>query len=365
MIGHETGQPKRASVRSINPPKRVNEQRVDRFTFYSFVGLLGRAWRARGPISNENTRPVKCYKSRNETWMARNLSNVCRSLADWLWAASAYVRGPSGFSRSVTRKRNESPIFRETSALSPTEAAQCSSLTRLLITIVSRTMSSIDRKSGRPCGGKYKSPMSETMRSDIRDCETERTADSPTRLTPSILIRIIIPRPPLIRFFIFSLLRSPVGRRETECVGKVKREEDRKMKKIAGDQFSYADKKCASEHLQFFSAWIWFARKMLPSSWTDIRVTSKNILRFRTNLYSVKMQRQLFLRRKKERSEKKKEVRSEIFLNRHLNHLSLQIFTAANYLFLFTCFRVAMREDSQAQGSFEILFRLAQAKVDR
>lgn len=77
-------------------------------------------------------------------------------------------RAPSGFSRSVTRKRNESSIFRETSragfARSPTEAVQCGSLTRLLITIVSRTMSSIDRKSGRPCGGKYKSPMSETMR---------------------------------------------------------------------------------------------------------------------------------------------------------------------------------------------------------
>ena len=94
--------------------------------------------------------------------------------------ASAYMPGgPSGFLRSVTCKGNESPIFRETSgtgfARSPTEAAQCGSLTRLLITIVSRTMSSIDRKSGRPCGGKYKSPMSETMRCDIRDCETERT----------------------------------------------------------------------------------------------------------------------------------------------------------------------------------------------
>lgn len=163
--------------------------------------------------------------------VARNLSNVCRSFADWLWAASAYVRGPSGFSRSVTHKRNESPIFRETSALSPTEAAQCSSLTRLLITIVSRTMSSIDRKSGRPCGGKYKSPMSETMRCDIRDCETERTAGSPTRLAPSILIRIIIPRPPHPRFFIFSLLPSPVGRRETECVGRSRERKIERRKK--------------------------------------------------------------------------------------------------------------------------------------
>lgn len=67
IIGRATGQPKRASVRSINPPKRVNEQRFDRFTFYTFVGLLGRAWRARGSISNENTRPVKRYKSRNGT----------------------------------------------------------------------------------------------------------------------------------------------------------------------------------------------------------------------------------------------------------------------------------------------------------
>ena len=176
--------------------------------------------RARGPISNENTRPVKCYKSRNETWMA--LPEIYRTLPviRRQQRASAYMPGgPSGFLLSVTCKGNESPIFHETSgtgfARSPTEAAQCGSLTRLLITIVSRTMSSIDRKSGRSYGGKYKSPMSETMRCDIRDCETERTTarihfahathtDAHSNYHPPLTVSSS-------RFFIFSLLRSPAG----------------------------------------------------------------------------------------------------------------------------------------------------------
>lgn len=162
---------------------------------------------------------------------ARNLSNVAGHSQT---AASAHVlpgTRPSGFSRSVTRERNESSIFRETStrnfARSPTEAVQCGSLTRLLITIVSRTMSSIDRKSGRPCGGKYKSPVSETMRCDIRDCETAREPrDSPTRVVPSILIRTIIPLSS--GFFIF-FARSLFGRM-TEAGSETRGKAERKRK---------------------------------------------------------------------------------------------------------------------------------------
>jgi len=185
--------------------------------------------------------------------VARNLSNVVGHLQTAQRLRTR--RGPSGFSRSVTRKRNESPIFRKTNAQgsrSSTEV-QCGSLTRLLITI-SRTMSSIDRKSGRPCGGKYKSPMSETMRCDIRDCETKRTADSPTRLAPSILIRPSLPVLLSSAFFHFFISFGRIKGDKT-C-GKTKKEGDRKMKKSLVINSGIPIKNVQVGICSFFSAWI-------------------------------------------------------------------------------------------------------------
>jgi len=87
--------------------------------------------------------------------------------------------GPPDRSRSVTRGRNESPIFRETKEGRggrgcERRRAQCGSLTRLLITIVPRADNELNRQKKWPVrDGGYKSPVSETMQRDMRDGKGE------------------------------------------------------------------------------------------------------------------------------------------------------------------------------------------------
>jgi len=175
--------------------------------------------------------------------------------------------GPPDRSRSVTRGRNESPIFRETEEGGERGRercrAQCGSLTRLLITIVPRTDNELNRQKKWPVAAADINLRCQKQCNAI--CETEKGGGGEFAYAPSMLIapssRLALLRLSAPRRRSESLLSSALGlfvslssalpRTKGESArGRAKRarggQEDGRTGNIAGDQFWRADKKCAS-----------------------------------------------------------------------------------------------------------------------